>query len=349
MSHATADRYAWTEPGVEDLGGGVHRIPLPLPMEGLRAVNVYAITDPGGVDLIDAGIALLPAREQLTAGLRHLGYELGDIRNFLVTHIHIDHYSLAVELRRTFPSVISLGEHERANLIATREMINGNGNRFFGIDGLRRLGAQDLVTQLAAERRQPPALIEWEDPDHWLTDGTDLDLRTRTLRAVHTPGHTRGHLVYHDATAQIMFAGDHVLPHITPSIGFEAAGNRTALSDYLGSLARTLALPDARLLPAHGPVTASTHERVHELLAHHDTRLAETLSAVQAGHATPFEVAKAIKWTRRHRGFADLDLFAQVQAVNETAAHLEVLAARGQVTRSVSAAGTDLYQVKAAG
>ena len=55
MSHATADRYAWTEPGVEDLGGGVYRIPLPLPMEGLRAVNVYAITDPGGVDLIDAG------------------------------------------------------------------------------------------------------------------------------------------------------------------------------------------------------------------------------------------------------------------------------------------------------
>jgi len=349
MSHATADRYAWTEPGVEDLGGGVHRIPLPLPMEGLRAVNVYAITDPGGVDLIDAGIALVPAREQLTAGLRHLGYELGDIRNFLVTHIHIDHYSLAVELRQTFPSVISLGEHERANLIATRDMVNGNGNRFFGIDGLRRLGARDLITQLAAERRQPPALIEWEDPDRWLTDGTDLDLRTRTLRAVHTPGHTLGHLVFHDAAAQIMFAGDHVLPHITPSIGFEAAGNRMALSDYLGSLARTLALPDARLLPAHGPVTASTHERVHELLAHHDTRLAETLAAVQAGHATPYEVAKAIKWTRRHREFTELDLFAQIQAVNETAAHLEVLATRGQVTHSLSAEGTDLYQVPAAG
>jgi glyoxylase-like metal-dependent hydrolase (beta-lactamase superfamily II) len=348
MSHATADRYAWTEPGVEDLGGGVYRIPLPLPMEGLRAVNVYAITDPGGVDLIDAGIALVPAREQLAAGLRRLGYELGDVRNFFVTHIHIDHYSLAVELRRTFHSVISLGEQERANLIATRDMVNGNGNRFFGIDGLRRLGALELITRLSALNRQPPALIDWEDPDRWLADGTDLDLRTRTLRAVHTPGHTRGHLIYHDAAAAIMFAGDHVLPHITPSIGFEAAGNRMALSDYLGSLARTLALPDARLLPAHGPVTASTHDRVHELLVHHDTRLAETLSAVQAGHATPYEVAQAIKWTRRHRDFADLDLFAQVQAVNETAAHLVVLAARGQVIPSVSPEGTDLYQAAAA-
>ncbi len=348
MSHATADRYAWTEPGVEDLGGGVHRIPLPLPMEGLRAVNVYAITDPGGVDLIDAGIALVPAREQLAAGLAQLGYELGDIRNFFVTHIHIDHYSLAVELRRTFRSVISLGEQERANLIATREMVNGSGNRFFGVDGLRRLGALELITQLSAGNRQPPALIDWEDPDRWLSDGADLDLRTRTLRAVHTPGHTRGHLVFHDAAAAIMFAGDHVLPHITPSIGFEPAGNRMALSDYLRSLARTLALPDARLLPAHGPVAASTHVRIRELVAHHDTRLAETLGAVQAGHAAPYEVAKAIKWTRRHREFADLDLFAQVQAVNETAAHLEVLAARGQVAHSVSAGGTDLYQVATA-
>jgi glyoxylase-like metal-dependent hydrolase (beta-lactamase superfamily II) len=345
MSHATADRYAWIEPGVEDLGGGVHRIPLPLPLDGLKAVNVYAITDPGGVDLIDAGIALVPARERLAAGLRQIGYELGDVRNFFVTHIHIDHYSLAIELRKTFHSVISLGEQERANLIATREMVNGHAHRFFGIDGLRRLGALDLITELSAQHRQPPALVEWEDPDHWLTDGTDLDLRTRTLRAVHTPGHTKGHLVYHDAAGQLMFAGDHVLPYITPSIGFEAAGNRMALSDYLGSLARTLALPDARLLPAHGPVTGSTHERVHELLAHHDTRLAETLDAVQAGHATPFEVAKAIKWTRRHRDFADLDLFSRVQAVNETAAHLEVLALRGQVTRSVSPEGSDLYEV----
>jgi glyoxylase-like metal-dependent hydrolase (beta-lactamase superfamily II) len=150
--------------------------------------------------------------------------------------------------------------------------------------------------------------------------------------------------VYHDAAAGIMFAGDHVLPHITPSIGFEPAGNRMALRDYLRSLARTLALPDARLLPAHGPVSASTHARVNELLEHHDTRLAETLDAVRAGHATSFEVAMAIKWTRRQTRFGDLDLFGQIQAVNETAAHLEVLLARGQVTRETSPAGADLYQ-----
>jgi glyoxylase-like metal-dependent hydrolase (beta-lactamase superfamily II) len=347
MGQATADRHAWTEPEVEHLGGGVHRIPLPLPVHGLKAVNVYAITDPGGVDLIDAGIALVPAKERLAAGLRRIGYELGDIRNFFVTHVHIDHYSLAVELRRTFHSVVCLGAEERANLIATRELVNRSRDSFFGVGFLRRMGALELATEVTAMDGQPPAVVDWEDPDRWIVDGTDLDLRTRTLRAVHTPGHTRGHVIFHDPAAEIMFAGDHVLPHITPSIGFEPAGNRMALGDYLGSLARTLNLPDARLLPAHGPVTASTHERVNELLAHHDLRLAETLEAVRAGHASPYDVAKSLKWTRRRLRMAELDLFSKVLSVNETAAHLEVLAARGQLTRAVSVGGTGLYQVAA--
>jgi len=66
---------------------------------------------------------------------------------------------------------------------------------------------------------------------------------------------------------------------------------------------------------------------------------------VLAGHATPYEVAKAIKWTRSQHLFGDLDLFSQIMSVNETAAHLEVLAIRGQVTREVSADGADTYQV----
>jgi len=200
-----------------------------------------------------------------------------------------------------------------------------------------------MLTGLEMKRSDPPQ--EYEHPTSWLDDGDRPTAGGHALEALSTPGHTTGHFCFADDAARLLFAGDHVLPHITPSIGFEPAGHRMALSDYLGSLARTLALPDARLLPAHGPVTDSTHERVRELLAHHDTRLAETLSAVQAGHATAFEVAKAIKWTRRHLEFADLDVFSQVMSVNETAAHLEVLAMRGQVTRSVSAEGTDLYQV----
>ena len=49
----------------------------------------------------------------------------------------------------------------------------------------------------------------------------EIELKSRTLRVVPTPGHTQGHVVFTDSASGLLFAGDHVLPHITPSIGFE--------------------------------------------------------------------------------------------------------------------------------
>ena len=94
-------------------------------------------------------------------------------------------------------------------------------------------------------------------------------------------------------------------------------------------------LPDARLLPAHGPVTGSVHERVDQLVAHHGGRLDATEAAVRAGATTAYEVARVLPWTRRLRSFDELDPFNQLLAVNETAAHLFLLASQGRCTISV--------------
>src|SRR6185312_13507486 len=165
-------------------------------------------------------------------------------------------------------------------------------------------GAADLSSQLdtwAQSLGDGPDLTYWEDPDRWLPDGLDIPLSTRTLRVIATPGHTRGHVVYHDPDANVLFAGDHVLPHITPSIGVELVRPPSPLRDYLGSLRLMSALPDATLLPAHGPVTSSTHARVEELLGHHEKRLTATAEAVAGGASTGFEVAGKLGWTRRKR------------------------------------------------
>jgi glyoxylase-like metal-dependent hydrolase (beta-lactamase superfamily II) len=154
--------------------------------------------------------------------------------------------------------------------------------------------------------------------------------------------------VFHDTTGQTLFAGDHILPHITPTIGFEPASNRLALRDYLNSLRLVLRLPDARLLPAHGPVQDSAHRRVHELLAHHEQRLAEIRAAMLPGRSTAYEVAQAIRWTRRQLPYADLELISQLLATGETAAHLEVLVMRGELTRHTGVDGTDHYEVATA-
>jgi glyoxylase-like metal-dependent hydrolase (beta-lactamase superfamily II) len=343
---AREDRNAWAESGVEDLGGGLHRIPLPLPNDSLTAVNVYAITGEHGVDLVDAGMALDLARDRLAEALGQLGYGLPDIRNFFITHIHQDHYTLAVQLRTTLRGEITLGEEERVNLAAIREVAAGRREPGF-IEMLPALGAAELAGQVRAaltdDLANPAPSLRWDDPDHWLADGTLIDLPSRSLRAIHTPGHTRGHVVFHDEAGGLLFAGDHVLPHITPSIGFQPVINRQALSQYLGSLRLMLALPDARLLPAHGPVSESTHARVNELLAHHELRLEQTLAVASAGPVTAFAAAAALPWTRRKRALADLDPMNQLLAVGETAAHLEVLVVRGQLARVTSPEGVDFY------
>jgi glyoxylase-like metal-dependent hydrolase (beta-lactamase superfamily II) len=199
---------------------------------------------------------------------------------------------------------------------------------------LREAGADELLGRLSPWK--PPSKVNLEDPDRWLSDGVDLHLETRRLRVIATPGHTRGHVVFHDPEARVLFAGDHVLPHITPSIGVElprALSPETPLRSYLASLQLMLRIPDSDLLPAHGPSGGSTHARVHELLHHHEIRLSQAVEALAHGASTGYEVASLLPWTRRGHAFLDLDQFNQLLAINETLAHLHVLVERGWATR----------------
>jgi glyoxylase-like metal-dependent hydrolase (beta-lactamase superfamily II) len=326
---AGMDRHAWEQPGAHEEAPGVYRIPLPLPGDHLKAVNVYAIADGDGVVMIDSGWALAEAEELLTESLGKIGYGLADVREFLITHVHRDHYTQAIAIRRSFGTEVSLGEGEHASLEVMRTItVHPN------VAALYEAGALELSKQ-AAEWSGAHDLANWEFPDRWLPDGIDIRLTTRTLRAIATPGHTRGHVVFHDVSANVLFAGDHVLPHITPSIGFELVPPQSPLRDYLTSLRLVRALPDARLLPAHGPVVASVHARVDALLDHHEERLTATADAVARGASTGFEVACTITWTRHKRRFDELDVFNQMMAVHETMAHLEVLVERGWLTRTV--------------
>lgn len=316
-------RHEWMRPGAYEVAPGVHRIPLPLPNDGLRAVNVYAITDGDALTLIDGGWALDEAREQLNAGLRQIGAGLGDIRRFLVTHAHRDHYTQAVALRREYGSRVLLGEGEQPTL--EKLMHPDHVSLEKQVEMLAACGAGPVRDAVIAARGGKSRTTGWEEPDEWITSSTDVSLADRPLRALPTPGHTRGHVVFIDDASSLLFAGDHVLPHITPSIGFEQAPSELPLREYLASLRLVRSLPDMRLLPAHGPVTESAHQRIDELLDHHDRRLADTARTVERGATTAYEAARALTWTRRERKLDDLDPYNQMLAVLETAAHLDVL------------------------
>ncbi len=93
-------------------------------------------------------------------------------------------------------------------------------------------------------------------------------------------------------------------------------------------------MPDLMLLPAHGPVSPSSHARIDELVEFHDVRLAQSLAAVEGGATDAWAVARELPWTRRQRRASDLNPFDAVLAAFETLAHLELLAARGQLSRT---------------
>jgi glyoxylase-like metal-dependent hydrolase (beta-lactamase superfamily II) len=334
-----ADRYAWIEEGSFTVAPGVHRIPLPLPMDGLRAVNVYAVEAAGGLVLIDSGWALANSRDQLERSLARIGAGLGDIRQFLVTHLHRDHYTQAVAIRRELGTHVTLGTEEKHSI----ERLLGPDLRPLNAQlvQLARAGAEPVAKALSevtlAEHGMRPAEFGYDWPDEWITSGQLFDLGNRTLEAVATPGHTRGHLVFADRAAGLLFAGDHVLPHITPSIGFEEVPAVLPLGQYLASLNVVRRMPDMALLPAHGPVSPSAHARIDELIAHHDGRLAAMRSLLSdRGELTAYQVAQELPWTSRRRRLADMDVMNQMLAICETAYHLDLLVARSAAASTMT-------------
>jgi glyoxylase-like metal-dependent hydrolase (beta-lactamase superfamily II) len=324
-------RSAWIEPGIYEVAPGVHRIPLPLPNDGLRAVNIYVVEAPDGPVLIDSGWALDEAREQLEAGLRERQFGLADVSRFLVTHIHRDHYTQAIAIRRDFGTKVSLGENEAPALEAT--MAPG---RLFPQRRDNQLvvwGAEHLVDEVRRLTANIPMTGQenWALPDDWLRDGQQIPVGARTLDVVATPGHTVGHVVFVDAANNLLFAGDHVLPQITPSISLEAVNPLNPLGDFLESLALVRSMPDRMLLPAHGPVTDSVHARIDELIDHHGRRLDECEKSVLAGASTGYDVARTLRWTRHEFPLDDLDIFNRIMATGETGAHLILLVAQGRL------------------
>jgi glyoxylase-like metal-dependent hydrolase (beta-lactamase superfamily II) len=312
--------------------------------DGLRAVNVYMLRGDHGVSLIDAGDAQAASLDDLDDALRAAGVRLADVRSVFVTHVHLDHFTMASLIRRATGATIHLGTGERPALDSMVLLARGEREPHIRSD-LHRVGAAALLEELEPHRIVPRVDANlWQSPDVWLDGDQTVTTESGALATIHTPGHTRGHIVYRDLARGGFFTGDHVLPHITPSIGFKSAPAATALTDYLCSLRAMLRFPDARLLPAHGPVAASTHARVRELLAHHDERLGATLDAVAASGSTPYHVASRLRWTSRHKPFDQLGAWHRYLATSETSVHLDTLVSRGALAHGVSSGTTKVFE-----
>jgi glyoxylase-like metal-dependent hydrolase (beta-lactamase superfamily II) len=318
-------------PGPERVQPGLWSIPVPIPNNPLRYVLVYAFELPDGVAIVDTGWSTDEAWDALRDGLRVAGYDMRDVRTAVITHIHPDHYGLAGRVRGASGARVALHPADAA-LLPARYGIGIDTLIANMRDLLQRCGVpeaeRDALTSASMGVREFVALAE---PDVLLEDRARVDIPGWNLVALHTPGHSPGHVCLYETERRLLISGDHVLPRISPNIAVHAQQPGNPLAEFMQSLQRVRALEVDEVLPAHEWRFRGLQARIDELLRHHETRLDETAQIVrEETDATCWQVTRRLTWSRR---WEELGGFMRRAAVGETLAHLVLLEAQRRIRR----------------
>jgi glyoxylase-like metal-dependent hydrolase (beta-lactamase superfamily II) len=317
-------------PPVELVRPGLWSLPVPIPASPLRYVLAYVFEVPGGVVVVDPGWNSPEAFDTLQAGLAGIGAALRDVRGVLVTHLHPDHYGLAGRVRQESGAWVALHPADAALVRDRYEQVDDLLERI--VAWLRDAGAP--ASELEAMRDASMAMrkvVVVAPPDVLLSDGDRPDVPGWQLVAVHTPGHTPGHLCFYEERTGLLLSGDHVLPRITANVSVNPQSDGDPLGDYLASLERLRKYADSPVLPAHEWRFEGLGERIDAIAAHHEERLEATAALVAGGAETVWEVATRLGWSRP---WERIHGFMRRAAVGETQAHLVLLERRGRLERT---------------
>ena len=314
----------------EQIADGVFRIEVPLPQNPLKELNAYLVLGSSGGRnlLIDTGFNRPECLEAITGALTGIGVSMADTDLF-ITHMHADHSGLVSQLAR-----------ENTRIYASRTdgtIINLAHSESYWISLIKAYqmhGFPNLMDDAAA-RTHPGFLFgNKKDIDFtYLDEGDILEVGPYRLRPVHTPGHTPGHLCLYDEQAQLLFAGDHILGVITPSIVIDL-GHDQPLTDYLASLDKVAALPIRQILTAHRATDFDAAKRIEDLKDHHAQRLDEIVGILGDGQArTAYQTAQLMKWRIRAENWEAFPPQQKWFATGEAMAHLLHLHKIGAITR----------------
>jgi glyoxylase-like metal-dependent hydrolase (beta-lactamase superfamily II) len=341
---------AWRErvmPPVERLATDLWSIPVPIPDNPLRYVSAYVFASDSGLVLLDSGWNSEESWQALRSGLRSIGAALDDVRGVLVSHMHPDHCGLAGRLRDHSGAWIAMHPADNA-LLAQMSRLDVEESRARQIAFLRLLGASAAEAAGTADPvEEHTTFLRTALPDRSLNDGDLADVPGWRLRALHTPGHTPGHLCFLDERSRNLFGGDHILPRITPNISDRPEDPAGPLHQYLNSLAKVRDLDVHEILPAHEWRFRGLAERADAIAAHHEHRLAELLAAI-AGQpdSAAWDLASQLTWSRPWDQYSGR---MRISAVTETAAHAHELVRRGLATASDGGVRTYRAVVSASG
>lgn len=312
-------------PPVEQLRPWLWSIPVPIPRSPLRYVNIYVFRVSDGVVMVDTGWPAGSSWEALRSGLKECGFKVGAVRGMLMTHMHPDHYSLAVRVREESGAWIAVHESE-ATLINTERQADTVRQR--QIDYLTRAGANSEDAEASAgPLGQWQTYIDMPVPDRTFADG-DIVLEEHGLQAVWTPGHSPGHSCYYLPDERLLISGDHILPRITPNIATQEVGGRVPLRQYFESLRKVRHLTVDDVLPGHEYRFSGHRDRIDYLISHHTERLREIEEALAARpDVTTWQLASQLSWSRP---WGELAPGQWPFALGETLSHLDLLREHGK-------------------
>ena len=261
--------------------------------EGPERLACYLLDTPERV-LVEVGPSV--TLHHLTAALDDLGID--ELAAIVVTHIHIDHAGGAGQLARRYPKA-RIGVHSRgARHLATPDRLWSSAVGVFGEEWLAKTwGPMEPIP---------------EDRLMVLNEGDRVPLGGgRFLDVMHTPGHAKHHIVFHEEQSGGMFVGDSVglcYPHghfvqpVTPPPDFDA---------------RSTVEQMRRMLERHPSFLGFAHFgpewRVEETLASAEERIWDWVRVVEnTAHLSDEAATEELRrWSHRHYldlGFAEEDI-----------------------------------------
>jgi glyoxylase-like metal-dependent hydrolase (beta-lactamase superfamily II) len=310
-----------TDPRVIDHGNGISSIRLDLPFPSPRFVFSYVIEGDDGLAIIDAGVDLPESWATFTTGLEALGHDPSDPTHIIGSHMHPDHIGMANRMVDTADAEFVM--HQVAADIA-HLYDDWTIYRATLADLAARSGAtsEEVAAGTAAVARP-----EWAPASPPITrpvqDGDRIDLGGRSLTVFHTPGHDRTHICMIDSATDDVFSGDHILPRITPHIGYDP--DVDALAVYLESLERFRELDPPLTYPAHvGTPLEHGGARAHQIGLHHERRMETILDTLADGPQQAWQIMEMIFRP-------NLGPLERWQAFSETMSHIVLLANRREV------------------
>jgi len=308
-----------------EVAAGVFELRLRIPFEdGL--VNVFLFADGKEVDLLDCGMNSEESLNDIQQALEALGATR--VRKLAVTHIHPDHYGAAGIFAG--PGLADLYIHRlEVPLVHPRyvelEHLVKEVRTYLLVNGL----PADEAEVLSNSQRALSQLVKTAEPAVQLDGAESLVMGRRTVRVEWTPGHSPGHICLYDSSEGLLFAGDHILPELSPNIGLHPQSTPDPLHEYLSGLKRMAGYEPKLVLPAHGRPFVDVKARVEQLVAHHERRLEQIVEIVGRDEKTAWQVALEL-WGPRAQ------LYEKRLALQEGLAHLQALAVEARVVKLVT-------------